>query len=324
MTSPRYTFTVFTATYNRADTLHRVYDSLAAQTYRDFEWLICDDGSTDGTRELVEGWTAIADFPIRYVWQANRGKHVAINHGVQQARGELFLILDSDDACVPQALERFTYHWDRIPEAERADFSAVTALCMDPRGRLIGRPIPGAPVDSDFIEMRYRVKNRGERWGFHRTAVLREFPFPFVDEPAFCPEGLVWSAIARRYKTRYVNEPLRIYHAHERPDQLTARDRGMRHATVLAAWHRCVMNDHFGWFRRAPAEFLRSGVHFIRFSLHRGGGLRSALGQLRAPGPRLIALLALPLGVGIYLRDRAMGARRPVPRADRSKAAGRP
>ena len=48
-----YTFTVFTPTYNRAHTLHRVYESLNAQTFRDFEWLIVDDGSNDGTAELV-------------------------------------------------------------------------------------------------------------------------------------------------------------------------------------------------------------------------------------------------------------------------------
>ncbi|MFQ5451045.1 MAG: glycosyltransferase family 2 protein, partial [Nitrospinaceae bacterium] len=48
-----YTFTVFTPTYNRAYTLDRVYNSLVAQTFRDFEWLIVDDGSTDNTKELV-------------------------------------------------------------------------------------------------------------------------------------------------------------------------------------------------------------------------------------------------------------------------------
>jgi Glycosyltransferases involved in cell wall biogenesis len=45
-------FTVFTPTYNRAQTIHRVYDSLRAQTLRDFEWLVVDDGSTDATPDL--------------------------------------------------------------------------------------------------------------------------------------------------------------------------------------------------------------------------------------------------------------------------------
>ena len=64
----------------------RVYDSLRTQTFRDFEWLVADDGSTDGTGALVEAWRAEADFPIRYRYQGNRGKHVAWNRAVPEAR----------------------------------------------------------------------------------------------------------------------------------------------------------------------------------------------------------------------------------------------
>ena len=105
-----YIFTVFTPTYNRAHTLSRVYKSLADQTFKNFEWLIVDDGSTDGTKVLIEKWTEEASFPIRYFYQENQGKHIAHNLGVKKARGELFLSLDSDDTCVPEALERFNYH----------------------------------------------------------------------------------------------------------------------------------------------------------------------------------------------------------------------
>jgi len=59
-------FTVFTPSYNSRDTLQRVYESLKAQTYRDFEWLIVNDGSTDGTETLVEKWQRGTAFPIRY------------------------------------------------------------------------------------------------------------------------------------------------------------------------------------------------------------------------------------------------------------------
>ena len=83
------------------DTLYRVYDSLVSQTFRDFEWLVVDDGSTDGTKTLVSDWCEEADFPIRYLYQPNKGKHVAYNHAVPNAGGTLFLTLDTDDSCVP-------------------------------------------------------------------------------------------------------------------------------------------------------------------------------------------------------------------------------
>ena len=81
----RYRFTVFTPTFNRADTLSRVYDSLSAQTFDDFEWLIIDDGSTDGTRKLVTSWQHDSTFPIRYLHQPNAGKHLAHNWAVEEA-----------------------------------------------------------------------------------------------------------------------------------------------------------------------------------------------------------------------------------------------
>lgn len=176
--SYKYTFTVFTPTFNRAHTLHRAYESLKAQTFRDFEWLIVDDGSNDNTKALVEKWQMEASFPIRYIFQENQGKHVAFNHGVELAEGELFLTFDSDDACVPVALERFKYHWDNIPLNEQNNFSAVTALCKDQKGTLVGDKFPLDITDSDSLEIRYKYKVKGEKWGFHRTDILKQFPFP--------------------------------------------------------------------------------------------------------------------------------------------------
>lgn len=110
MKSYKYTFTVFTPTYNRWHTLHRVYYSLSSQTFKDFEWLIVDDGSTDDTKNLVQNWQKKSKFTIRYYYQPNLGKTAALNRGVKLALGKLFLILDSDDGCIPKALEKFKYY----------------------------------------------------------------------------------------------------------------------------------------------------------------------------------------------------------------------
>jgi glycosyltransferase involved in cell wall biosynthesis len=301
-TAPAYTFTVFTPTYNRAHTLHRVYESLAVQTFRDFEWLICDDGSTDDTRGLAERWRQEASFPIRYVRQEHGGKHVAFNRAVQAARGELFLTLDSDDACLPQALARLKHHWDAIPEAERGRFSAVTALCTDQHGALVGTRFPFDPTDSDSLEIRYRFGVKGEKWGFHRTAVLREFPFPALNGESFVPEHVVWAAIARRYKTRYVNEVLRVYHVGAGADRISGT--AVRHARALAFGHRARLDRELDWFARAPLTFLRFAVHYVRFSLHAGWGPWEAVCRLETTGARLLALLVWPVGVAACVRDR--------------------
>ena len=211
MTSPQFAITVFTATFNRAHTIERVYRSLRTQTFRDFEWLVVDDGSTDETGALVRRWAAEADFPIHYVWQENRGKHRAYNRAVGLARGQLFLDFDSDDACVPRALERFQHHWEAIPAPERSRFSTVAALCVDDRGEIMGTKFSTPITDSHNLEARFRYHVTGEKWGIHRTEVLRQFPFPDVDG-SHVPEGIMWARIGRQFKTRYVNEVLRVYH----------------------------------------------------------------------------------------------------------------
>jgi glycosyltransferase involved in cell wall biosynthesis len=302
----RYTFTVFTPTYNRAHTLSRVYQSLRVQTLRDFEWLVIDDGSRDDTRQLLGAWQAEADFPIRYLRQENQGKHVALNRGVEQARGEFFLNLDSDDGCVPQALERFKYHWDEIPNGERPKFSAVTALCMDQHGRLVGSRFPQDVTDSDSLEIRYKFKVKGEKWGFHRTSVLRNFPFPAGE--GYIPEGIVWAAIARQFKTRFVNEPLRIYWVDwvdeaGCSDQITRPGRPAQNAFGGALWHQSILNSQIDWLSYAPEEFLRSALHFSRFSFHLGVGVRRQAASLTNFRARALWALMLPAGLAAHMTD---------------------
>ena len=297
-----YAFTVFTPTFNRADTLPRVYESLKRQTYGDFEWLVVDDGSTDSTRDLVASLQREAGFPVRLLCQEHLGKHFAFNRAVREARGELLLNLDSDDQCVPEALQRLKHHWDSIPEDERARFSSVTGLCVDQEGRLVGDKFPRDVLDSDPLEIRYRYRVRGEKWGFTRTEVLAEFPFPEVLPGQYVPEGIVWSQIARRYKTRYVNEPLRIYHV-DRPSLVHGQGAG-KHAAGGRLQHLSVLDDELDYFRFAPAEFCRSAVHYARFSFHTGIGLRQQWRDLKRLPARFLWAMLLPAAWLVYLGDR--------------------
>ena len=297
-----YTFTVFTATFNRAHTLHRVYTALSQQTYHDFEWLVVDDGSTDNTSQLIESWTAEASFPIRYFQQENMGKHIAFNLGVEYAEGELLLVLDSDDGCVPQALERLKHHWDQIDDQKRAGFSAVTALCADQDGNLIGDLFPQDVMDSDPLELRYRYKVRGEKWGFQRTDILRRYPFPEDLRQTYVPEDIVWNKIARKYKTRFVNEQLRIYWI-EGASLVHHQEPG-KNAVGGCLQHSDALNNDIKWFRFSPLRFTLSALHYSRFSFHTGANVHAQFGVLKNNAARMLWLLMLPMGFIIYLKDK--------------------
>ena len=77
-------FSVFTPTYNRANTIGRTYEYLCKQTLRSFEWIIVDDGSTDNTEEIVQKWINTNKISIVYLKQENGGKHRAFNRAVQK------------------------------------------------------------------------------------------------------------------------------------------------------------------------------------------------------------------------------------------------
>ncbi|WP_372728787.1 glycosyltransferase family 2 protein [Nocardioides sp.] len=287
--------TVFTPTYNRAHTLPRLFASLGQQTMTSFEWLVVDDGSTDGTEEVMERLAAEATFPVRYVKQSNGGKHAATNRGVREAAGELFLTLDSDDWLLPESLERFAHHWASVPDQSR--FAAVTGLCQTPEGEVLGSRFPQPVVDSNSLEIRYRHGVTGDKFGFTRTDVMRQFPFP-EGEHDYVPEGIVWNAIAGRYLTRYVDEPLQVkdYQA----DGFTTGGRAVG-AEGMALYYRELIPVALPYLWRQPKELLVSASNYSRFALVAGESAWGAVARMQGLLPRLVVVLTLPLG---WLRAR--------------------
>lgn len=259
--------TVFTPTYNRAHTLHRVFESLVTQTYRDFEWIVVDDGSTDGTPQLIKNWQKIASFPIIYSLQPNSGKHIAFNKGVNLANGSLFLPIDSDDAFLPQSLEKMLCWWQLIPDAQRMQFTGVVTLCQFENGEVCGDLFASHPLDTNALDLRYRYKKRGETWGFHRTDILKKYPFPENNAVRFVPENIVWDAIATEYKIRCINEPLRIFHQ-DSGNQLT-KENPQKKALVKDYFLQMLSRD-LRYFFDDPQTFIKWAVLYARYSLHAG------------------------------------------------------
>jgi len=293
--------TVLTPTFNRAGTLPRLYRSLLEQDLNDFEWLVIDDGSSDGTGELVAGWAAEARFPIRYRHQENAGKHVALNRGVESARGRYVTVIDSDDWYVPGALKRMLAVWDSIPAEQRNGFAEVQGLGATPDGVPLGR-LPADVIDSDNVEIRMRYGMRGDAQGMLRTEVMREFPFP-EDLGRFVAESLIWNRMARRYRTRYVNEVLA--HKEYRPDGLTAG--GRRHQVESSAAALLFQKELLsGHWPLPPRVKLRLYANYVRHSLHE----RIGPGRQRADAPsKLWWTLTAPIGLALYARDRRESGR---------------
>ncbi len=296
--------TVFTPTYNRAQTLHRVRDSLLRQTLDAgrFEWVIVDDGSTDGTRELVQSWGQMP-FVHRYSWQKNSGKHVAWNRAVADAQGELFTVIDSDDACVPRALERFVSIWEEAGAAGRARMAGILVRCQAPDGTSIGPPLPALDA-ADFAELAFVHGLPAETWTAVRTELLAAYPFPELRVPLL-PEGALWHQLARKYKWLLRDECLRVYFTagDGRSDQLS-RMSPWRYAAGMAFTQKSVLDHSLRFLPRAPLQFLRLAVHFDRFSLHAGLPIHKEIGGLEHAAARALCWSVLPAAYAMYAVDK--------------------
>lgn len=259
----KFKFTVFTPTFNRKYFLKRIYDSLKGQTFKDFEWLIVDDGSTDNTKELVDQWINENRIIIRYIYKNNGGKHTAINIGVREARGELFLILDSDDSCTNDALMVFYETWENIDKSIRNNYTGVTALGMDYNGNLIGTKYPEDEWDMSSIDIITNYNVKGDKWGFNRTDVMKKFPFPEIPNEKFIPEGIVWNRIAEKYTKRNINKALKYIEYQQ--DGLSASILKTRIKNPIGS------KIYYQEFINYPVNFkwkFRNSINYVRFSLH--------------------------------------------------------
>lgn len=293
-------FSIFIPTFNRARLLPRALESIEAQTFRDFDVVVVDDGSTDETRALVTEWAQKVPFPVRYHWQVNQGKAAAHNAALPLLEGELTVTLDSDDALAPRALEILKDRWESIPEERRASFAGVEGLCAyRTSGGIVGDSFPGDVWDANFLEMRRRQGVRGDKKGAIRTDILKEYPFPTIKGETYLRESVIWNRIALRYCFRYVNDIIQF--VEYEPDGMTRR--GDRLALASPHGQRLAFLEHVNVFSEffSRRELRRSAVKYVRYSLHAGVGLRA---QVREVRDRKLWLSVVAKGTFYWLRDR--------------------
>ncbi|PKH01063.1 glycosyltransferase family 2 protein [Psychromonas sp. MB-3u-54] len=288
--------TVFTPTYNRAEYLTRVYESLEKQTYKNFEWLIIDDGSSDNTENIVKNLAAEATFDIRYIYQENQGKHVAINKAVENARGSFLATLDSDDWYIDTALDTLITYWEKLPTSFQEEFVGVVGLFAYTSGKIVGCNFPKDVFDSNNIDIWAKYKMNGDKIGFNRIDVMKQYPFP-VNLGQFVTESLVWHRIGAKYKTRFVNDIIGIKEYQE--GGLT--DKGLVNQVRSSKASLTYHSELISYGKKLPFKiFIKSWANYIRHSFHEKIPFIDQ--AIRSPSP-LIWVMHLPVGFLLYVRD---------------------
>lgn len=207
--------TVITPTFNRAHTLERAFESLKAQTLKEFKWIIMDDGSTDETKKLIERLKTESSFEIEYFYHSNRHKFHTVFDGIKMVKTPYFTILDSDDTYPPDALQILFDEAEKIEDQE--DFIAVMGLSIDKDGKIVGNRYPGDGFDGSILEMRYKYKIKGDKNGIFISntyqKILNKFEYSSIPERINAPHKIFFNFYdSKGFKTKFINKGIRIYH----------------------------------------------------------------------------------------------------------------
>ena len=212
-------FTIFTPTFNRKELLEKLYKSLQKQTFKDFEWLIVDDGSADGTKEKVEEFLSEKKLDIKYYFKENGGKQRAYNFATDKANGELFICLDSDDEYVENGLETILKYWKKYEKNN--NIAGMGYLSTYPNREVIGSSFPEKEMVSTQFDIYNKYGVKGDKGLMFRTKIIKKYKFPVFDDEKFITEAVVYNRICEKYKMAYVNEKIEIKEYQE--DGLTAK-----------------------------------------------------------------------------------------------------
>ena len=166
--------TILTPTYNRGYIISRAYNSLINQNNKNFEWLVIDDGSTDNTNEIIKKFIKENKINVRYYNKKNGGKHTALNYGIPMAKGELILILDSDDILLPNAINEIEKYWKK--------YQSNPKICGMTFLRKIKNPMYKDCVFdeqvSNMIDFKYNKGNLADMCEIIRTDIYKNYKYP--------------------------------------------------------------------------------------------------------------------------------------------------
>ena len=199
--------TVLTATYNRANLLPDLYASLCRQSNQNFDWIIIDDGSSDGTQSIVKKWlTEEHSFTISYHYIPNGGKNRAINYGVKLIQTPFTMIVDSDDYLTDDAI---SFYQQNLPEIiDKNNIAGIAGL----RGTDINNPLNKVTYPTNTFILannleRSKYNLQKDACEVYRTSILQNHPFFVWENEKFSPEEIVWNQLALEgYSLRWYNK----------------------------------------------------------------------------------------------------------------------
>lgn len=282
--------TVFTPTYNRKNLLPRLYDSLISQSNKNFIWMIIDDGSTDGTADLVKQWQRENNIEILYFYKNNEGMHSAHNVAYEKITTSWNTCIDSDDIMAHEAVESI-YEEIECIEANHA-FYAVVGLDADQQGNVIGTLFPENLKKIRFNEIYIKYKLTGDKKIIYRSEVMKKLPpYPIYEGERLVPLDYK-SLLADQFA--FIKPVNKIWCVVEYQEDGSTRNmfrqyrrnpRGFAFSRISRITYGITLKERF-----------KNAIHLVSSAL-----FVSDLYLLKKANNKLIIFLAFPFGVLLHL-----------------------
>ena len=245
--------TILTPLYNRDEYIDKLYYCLCAQTQKDFQWLVIDDGSENDLSERFSEFAEYSEFTVEYHRKENGGKHTALNYSHPFIKGDWVLILDSDDILTVDAVETALAYIEKY--STNPDIGIISFL-KGTDANTSQVKFSSEETVSDHITYRINQKREGDCCEIVRSDVLKEFPFPVFVGEKYLSEAHLWIGSADKYKSVYIPKIIYIYEYIE--GGLTASGRKMWRTCPLGGMHSQIvgLNKRCSFVYRAKRAML--------------------------------------------------------------------
>lgn len=268
--------TIRTSTFNRGDLLPRLFESLEAQSFRDFEYILVDNGSTENIDDVVEEFMMTTKIPMLYIKKCPGGIQEGYNCGVYFARGRFIVGIDSDDFLMPDALEVYMREWGKIPSKEKKIYRGIIACCKDQNNNRIGPKFP-----DNINEMAWKrayqiyIQTNSEHLSMDRTDICKRFLLPEPEGMHYVETYIMWGKMDKIYKSYFSNEIVRVYYL-DTKDSLIHSDLKKKSVRTLyeCQWNWLYYLNHWNEFPFRKRSFFR---YHLLFAIY--GGALAKIGK---------------------------------------------
>ena len=199
---------VLTATYNRAEFLTNLYESIANNINNNIlvEWLIMDDGSTDETKEVISDFKGRANLEIKYNYQENSGKMNAINNLTEKTTGQLIVECDSDDYFAPNAFEIIADSY--LKYKDEKDIYGLCFLKNDIKGNNMGQDFKN--TKTTMFDLYFKEGEDGEKAIVFISDIRKNYKHKLENGEKFVTEARLYHEMDLKYKMVCVNKTIMI------------------------------------------------------------------------------------------------------------------